>query len=416
MSIFMSMFKRPVKTLKIFKTFKTFKTFKRIISAAAVITMCMSETAFAQGSEAPDVRALGAVLMDAKSGRVLWEKNGDEPLPNASTTKILTCIIALESGMTDETVTVSKNAAAQPETSMGLAEGEQIKLGDLLYPLMLQSSNDAAVAIAEHISGSTEEFCQLMNERAREMGAADTLFETPNGLDKGEHHSTARDLAVITAYALENEDFREIISTPEKTVKSDRRTYIAVNKDRLLNEYEGALGVKTGFTGLAGHCFVGAAQRDGMTLISVVLGSGWGSTGKERKWTDTKNLLNYGFENFEYHTLCQAGEYVADIGVKNAYTDSVRTVLTDTVELPLTEEERASLSVEVILPKEAEAPISAGQKLGELVFMDDDGQVLAACGIAPETDVNKKDVKTTAQMLINYWINPKKSDILKDNA
>lgn len=395
------------------------RSYKRIIYLTAAVlmgVMGISETASAEEIKAPDVRALGAVLMDEKSGRVLWEKNSREPLPNASTTKIMTCILALESGMTEDTVTVSQNAARQPETKMGLSEGEEVKLGDLLYPLMLQSSNDAAVAIAEHIAGSTEEFCDMMDEKARELGALDTDFETPNGLDKGDHHSTAYDLALITAYALKNDEFREIISTPQKAIKSDRRTYTAVNKDRLLKEYDGALGVKTGFTGLAGHCFVGAAERDGMTLISVVLGSGWGSFGKERKWTDTKNILNYGFDNYEYYSICEAGDYIADIGVNGAYIDSVPAIASESLEVPLSEEERSSLSVDIKLPQKADAPLDEGEQIGEMVFKTADGESIAVCGIETEEAVDKKDVKTTAQMLIKHWINPWKSDILKYNA
>lgn len=392
------------------------KLSKKIISIVAVFIMCICETAFAEEIEAPDVRALGAVLVDEKSGRVLWEKNSKEPLPNASTTKIMTCILAIESGKTSDIVTISKNAAIQPETKMGLSTGEKIELGDLLYPLMLQSSNDAAVAIAEHIAGSVEEFCDMMNEKAEDIGAEDTKFETPNGLDKGEHHSTAYDLALITSYALKNDEFREIIATPEKTVKSDKRTYKVVNKDRLLNEYDGALGVKTGFTGLAGHCFVGAAQRDGMTLISVVLGSGWGTFGKERKWTDTKNILNYGFDNYDYYTLCKEGDYIADIDINGAYTDKVGLVVSESIDIPLTESERTSLSVEFNIPDDTDAPVEKGEIIGELVFKDAEGKNIAACGIEAEYDVDKKDIKTTAQMLIKHWINPVKSDILKDNA
>lgn len=392
------------------------KLLKRIISITSVFMICTANTVFAKEIKAPDVRALGAVLMDEKSGRVLWEKNSKEPLPNASTTKIMTCILALESGKLDETVIVSKNAAGQPETKMGLAEGEQIKLGDLLYPLMLQSSNDAATAIAEHIGGSVDEFCDMMDKKAKELGAEDTDFETPNGLDKGDHHSTAYDLALITAYALKNDEFREIISTPEKTVKSSKRTYTAVNKDRLLREYDGALGVKTGFTGLAGHCFVGATERDGMTLISVVLGSGWGSFGKERKWTDTKNILNYGFENYEYYTVCKEGDYIGDVSVNGAYRDSVSIVTAESIAVPLNDSERESLSVEINIPDEADAPVTGGEKAGEMIFKDGDGKEIAVCDVVFEYDIDKKDLKTTAQMLIKYWINPQKSYILKYNA
>ena len=371
----------------------------------AVLCLCLTLKGTALAGTEPEVKALGAVLMEAESGRVLWEKNAEAPLPNASTTKIMTCLIALESGMLDDTVTVSPNAASKPETRMGLSAGEKIKLRDLLYPMMLESANDAAVAVAEHIAGSEEEFCDMMDERAIEIGATDTDFETANGLDRDGHHSTAMDMALITAYALENEDFREIISAPSATVKSDRRTYTVANKDRLLKEYDGAIGVKTGFTGLAGQCFVGAAKRDGMTLISVVLGSGWGSSGKERKWIDTKNLLNYGFENFELYTLAEAGDFVSEVSVKGAYKDDVETEISKKVVIPLTVEERMGIKTKINVPMEINAPIEKGQTVGELSFFGTDGEILAKTDIIAAGEAAEKDFKSTALLLIKHWIN-----------
>ena len=371
----------------------------------AVLCLCLTLKGTALAGTEPEVKALGAVLMEAESGRVLWEKNAEAPLPNASTTKIMTCLIALESGMLDDTVTVSPNAASKPETRMGLSAGEKIKLRDLLYPMMLESANDAAVAVAEHIAGSEEEFCDMMDERALEIGAMDTDFETANGLDRDGHHATAMDMALITAYALENEDFREIISAPSATVKSDRRTYTVANKDRLLKEYDGAIGVKTGFTGLAGQCFVGAAKRDGMTLISVVLGSGWGSSGKERKWIDTKNLLNYGFENFELYTLAEAGDFASEVSVKGAYEDNVVTEISKKVVMPLTVEERMGIKTKINVPMEINAPIEKGQTVGELSFLSADGEILAKTDIIAAGDVAEKDFKSTALLLIKHWIN-----------
>lgn len=388
------------------------KLIKKIILIIVLITALCPQMA-AASQKAPDVKALGAVLIDGNSGRVLWEKNADTPLANASTTKIMTCILALESGKTEDTVTVSKNASVQPKTRMGLSEGERIGMEALLYALMLQSSNDAAVAIAEHVSGSVEAFCDMMDEKAAELGAADTDFETPNGLDKNNHHSTAYDMALITGYALNNDKFKDIISTEQITVDSDRRSYTIVNKNRLLREYDGAVGVKTGFTGKAGHCFVGAAERDGMLLISVVLGSGWGSAGKERKWTDTKNLLNYGFENYAYYDLCKKGEYIDSIPVKGSYNERVRAVIGEDITLPLTEYEREALYTELKLPESVDAPVKAGDELGMILFKNGSERVITECPLTAESGVDKKDIKTTAGMLIKHWINPKKSDILK---
>lgn len=392
------------------------KIYRKIISVSILITIIFTLNVKAEEMKAPDVKALGAVLMDEKSGRVLWEKNAFEPLANASTTKIMTCILAIESGKLDETVTASKNAAIQPKTQMGLSVGEQIKLKDLLYALMLQSSNDAAVAIAEHISGSVDDFCSLMNEKAQDIGAVDTNFETPNGLDKGEHHSTAYDMAVITCYAIKNETFTHIINTRQVNIKSDRRTYTVVNKNRLLNEYDGAIGVKTGFTGKAGNCFVGAAERDGMKLVSVVLGSGWGKVGKERKWIDTKNILNYGFGNYKYYDLCVSGDYIADIPVKNSYNKRVGVSVSKGITIPLNYDEKENIKAEIQLPDTIDAPVVKGDEIGSIIFKVNEETVLAECKLTADDNIAKKDVKTTASMLIKYWINPLKSDILKNNV
>lgn len=366
--------------------------------------------------KAPDVKALGAVLIDAQSGRVLWEQNGYEPLANASTTKIMTCVLALESGMLDDTVTVSANAASQPKVRMGLSAGEQIKLKDLLYALMLQSSNDAAVAIAEHIGGSVEAFCGMMNKKAAELGAKDTNFETPNGLDGENHHSTAYDMAMITKYALGVEGFKDIIGTKQISINSDKCTYSIVNKNRLLNEYDGAIGVKTGFTGKAGNCFVGAAERNGMTLISVVLGSGWGTVGKNRKWIDTKNILNYGFQNYLYYDVCVKKDYVDTIPVNNSYGESVRVCTAEDIRLPLNQSEREALYAELKLPENIDAPVKEGEEVGRIIFKTDSDTVIAESPLLACSTVNSKDVKTTAKMLIKYWINPMKSGILKNNG
>lgn len=382
---------------------------------AAVIAFQLPVNVCADEIKAPDVKALGAVLIDAESGRVLWEKNGYEPLANASTTKIMTCALALESGMLDDTVIVSANASCQPKVRMGLSNGEEIKLNDLLYALMLQSSNDAAVAIAEHIGGSVEEFCAMMNKKAVELGAADTNFETPNGLDAEEHHSTAYDMALITRYALGIDGFKELIATKSISIESNKCTYSIVNKNRLLSEYEGAIGVKTGFTGKAGHCFVGAAESDGMTLISVVLGSGWGTAGRQRKWIDTKNMLNYGFQKYDYFDICIKGDYIDTIPVNNSYGESIRVCTANDIKLPLSQAEREALYAEVKLPDKLDAPVKEGDEVGRILFKIDSDMVIAQSPLLACSTVNKKNVKTTMKMLLKYWINPMKSSILKNN-
>lgn len=330
---------------------------KSVFMFIAVILMSFNVYA----DDLPKLKSKAWVIMDMDSGRVLAENNGSEPMAMASTTKIMTAIYAIEHGNLADEVVVSKNAAAAPKVKMNLTPGEKISLENLLYALMLESANDSAVAIAEHIDGSVEEFCKNMTLEAEKIGAKDTVFETPNGLDKGKHHSTAEDMAVIAAYALKNDTFRSIIATPRITFSSGKKSYSLVNKDRLLTEYNGAIGVKTGYTGKAGHCFVGAAQKDGITLITVVLASGWGQAGKAAKWSDTKALLNYGFENFENKTVAEKGEELGEFEIEKGYEKFGKAVLKEGLTLPLCKNDRVEKRV-LLLPQKA--PVKAGDKVG----------------------------------------------------
>ena len=264
-----------------------------------IILFCLLFTVNAYGGvNTPQVNALSAVLIDGDTGRILWGKDENEPMAMASTTKIMTAIVTLENADISQKITVSKNATLAPPDKMHLVSGEELTIEQLLYALLMQSSNDAAVAIAESVGGSVENFCAMMNNKAKELGCKDTEFVTPNGLDKGNHHSTAYDMALIGAYAIKNREFMRISNTKNISFSSSKKSYSIVNKNQLLNTYNGAIGIKTGFTGKAGHCFVGAAKRDDVTLVSVVLASGWGTAGKAKKWQDTVKILNYGFDNY----------------------------------------------------------------------------------------------------------------------
>ena len=364
-----------------------------------IITFSFQINIYAENS--PKVNALGAVLMDFETGRILWGKNENEPLAMASTTKIMTAILAIESGKLDETLTVSKRAQSAPEVKLHILEGEQYTLKDMLYAMMLSSYNDTAVAIAEFIGGSVEDFCIMMTEKAKSLGCTDTVFKTPNGLDLDDHHSTAKDMAIITAYALKNDTFREIIKTPSYTVNGTK-THNVTNKDRLLTEYEGAIGVKTGFTGKAGHCFVGAAQRNGQTLISVVLGSGWGDTGKEQKWIDTKNILNYGFENFSDTEIVVEGDFTGNIPVTTSKKQFISTEMCDSVTLPLSEQEKQNIKINIVLPDSLEAPVLENTIIGKAeIFIND----IKECEVNIKTSENaeRNDIKVSSKKIFNIW-------------
>ncbi|MBQ7765542.1 MAG: D-alanyl-D-alanine carboxypeptidase [Lachnospiraceae bacterium] len=323
--------------------------------------------------------ARSALLMDAESGRVLYEENGYEVMPMASTTKIMTCILALESGKADEYVTVSRKAQGQPKVRLGIKEGESYNLKDLLYSLMLESHNDVAVAIAEYLGGSVDGFADMMNAKAAELGCENTFFVTPNGLDASragkQHGSTAYDMALITAYALDNKDFCEIIATGSYSFmeKAGQKQYTVYNKDAFLNMYEGAIGVKTGFTNGAGYCFVGAVKQGEATFISVVLASGW-PPNKSWKWADTKTLMNYGTQNYFYQSYIGEGTYgpleVEDGVVPEAYLTLER----EEVGMLLREDEEIVTEYELV--DKLTAPVEEGQIVGYERYVLN-GEVLA---------------------------------------
>lgn len=337
--------------------------------AGILILLLFLCSSLVYGAE-PTVSAQGAALVDGNSGRLLWGKDEEEPLAMASTTKIMTAILVLENGNLDDVVTVSKNAARQPEVHMDLRAEEQWKVGDLLSAMMLRSYNDTAVALAEHVSGSVEEFCKLMTQKAAEIGAKDTVFGSPNGLDSqipfAKHHSTAKDMSLIATYALKNEEFCRIIAQPEIAISdvTGKKQCQVTNADRFLREYQGAMGVKTGYTNKAGHCFVGAAEKDGVRLVTTVLGSGWGSSGKEKKWKDTKELMNYGFATFFPVEVVPKGKNCGKISVLHSKVGEVEAVLEHGYNGLFSKEEENNIKLSVLLPQNMEAPIQAGQQLG----------------------------------------------------
>lgn len=289
----------------------------RIITIVIALAMGMMPCQRVQAEQTNlDLYARGAVLMDADSGRVLYGKEEDTALPMASTTKIMTCILALERGNPEDEVEVSAYAASQPQVHLGMSKGERFYLQDLLYSLMLESHNDSAVAIAEYIGGTVEEFAGLMNDKAKEIGCENTRFITPNGLDAVEvidggevrHSTTARDLALIMRYCImespRREEFLDITGTAAYSFanRQGSRSYSCTNHNAFLNMMDGALTGKTGFTGGAGYCYVGALRRGERTFIVALLACGWPNH-KTYKWIDTRKLMEYGLKNYEYQNI-----------------------------------------------------------------------------------------------------------------
>ncbi len=254
------------------------------------------------------VSAEYACVIESDSAQVVYEKNARLKHSMASTTKIMTALLAVEKGTLDDVVTVSRNASLQEGSSIYLRAGDKIVMRDLLYGLMLNSGNDAAVAVAEHISGSTEEFAQLMTERARQIGANDTQFKNPNGLDADGHYTTAYDLALIARAAMRNEEFAEIVSTKSKkiTLQNNGADIYLSNHNKMLKFYDGAIGVKTGYTRATGRCLVSAAERADMRFIAVTLNA-------PDDWTDHKNMLDYAFGVCERKKIIEKGEVLKKV-------------------------------------------------------------------------------------------------------
>lgn len=253
----------------------------------------------------PSIHAQAAAVIDVTSERLIFHVKGDEQLPIASLTKIMTAIVAIEHGKLSDIVKVGKNAYAKEGSSIYLHLGEEMSLENMLYGLMLRSGNDAASAIAEHVGGSEEGFVHLMNEKARMLGLANTQFQNPHGLDAKGHYSSANDLAKLTAYALKNPHFKEIVRTPDKTAPNpnDPWDYKWLNKNKMLRFYEGADGVKTGYTKIAKRCLVSSASRGGQQLVVVTLNDG-------DDWNDHRKLLDFGFANYPLATIIKEGQQV----------------------------------------------------------------------------------------------------------
>ena len=315
---------------------RTFKisVLSRAVAAVLAIALfcCCSASADAESDktkkeEELQLYAQAAVLMDADSGRVLYGKNEKDVLPMASTTKIMTCILALEYGNTDEIVEVSAYAASMPKVKLYVKQGERYRLGDLLYSLMLESHNDSAVVIAEAVGGSVEEFASMMNQKARDIGCFDTYFITPNGLDatvndSGRVHSTtAVDLAKIMAYCVTDSPAKEEFLKITQTISYDftnadgKRSFHCSNHNAFLGMMKEAISGKTGFTNNAGYCYVGAVESEGRIFTVALLACGWPNN-RSYKWSDMKKLIAYGMERYAYRDIYEHHEF-GDILVRN---------------------------------------------------------------------------------------------------
>lgn len=347
----------------------------------------LPKTAFALAES-----ARSACLIDALTGNIVFEKDAYTRRPMASTTKIMTAIVALENSGMDETVKISANAQNQEGSSAYVRVGSDMRMGDLLYGLMLNSGNDAAVAIAEHIAGSTDRFASMMTDKARSIGAMDTAFANPNGLDDPEHFTTAHDLALIARYAMKNPDFAKIVSTKSiltHPINSDKELWF-INHNKLLRRYDGCIGVKTGYTKTSGRCLVSAAERDGMTFIAVTLNDG-------SDWSDHAQMLDYAFQAHTPREIISEGERV-----KTVSTDSGDCffVTASSFTMPFCEGHMKETELRTHLANNLAAPVNAGEKVGytEIIY---NGETVGTVDIISDSNIYGTDSLTAKNSFFN---------------
>lgn len=417
-----------------------------VLLPAQTVRVCAQEND--KDSTTSELYALSAVLMDADNGRILLQKNGTEVLPMASTTKIMTCILALEQANPDDYVSVSSYAAGMPKVHLGVRKGDVFRLGDLLYSLMLESHNDSAAIIAEHVGNclagggkrsadnSEEEskeailrFAGLMNSKAEEIGCTDTFFVTPNGLDailtyqdesgsevQRQHSTTASDLARIMSYCItdspKKEEFLSITRTPSYTFtdyklgedsqwQNGSRQFSCTNHNAFLNMMEGALSGKTGFTGKAGYCYVGALERDGKTFTIALLACGWPNH-KSWKWHDAKLLYEYGLANFEKKNIYEQAE-LSPVPVEGGIREET-TLQVQEQEISLLLSGQDEVHMELEVPESLAAPVEAGKTVGwETYYVN--GEIYAQLPITTEENVLQLTYRYCLDSILElFWL------------
>ncbi len=395
-----------------------------LLSIILIIGMLLQSTIYAKADEKTlRLYAKAAVLMDADSGRVLYERCGDEQLAMASTTKIMTLIVTLENANLEDIVTVSTYAASMPPVHLGIRNGEKYRLKDLTLSLMLESHIDSAVAIAEHVGGSVEQFAALMNQKAQEIGCKNTYYITPNGLDavQGEkfHSTTARDLALVMSYCItkspQKEKFLEITRTPNHTFTdvSGSRSFSCVNHNAFLSMMSGALSGKTGFTAKAGYCYVGALRRDGKTFVVALLACGWPNH-KTYKWSDTRALMEYGLEHYNYRSFDEVelpAEALKDIVVSNGQSSRIGEKIslpiktaTDTSGeegLLMREDEKVTVTLQKV--KGLTAPVAKGQQIGHISYIVGNEE-WKRINLITTGEIQPIDLKWCLHKVLRKWI------------
>ena len=349
------------------------------------------------GDKLPNVTALSAIVVEASTGHIIYARDENKKMFPASTTKMMTLIMALESDKLNEIVTVGKNAFGAEGSTLWLEVGDKIPLEDLLYGLIMHSGNDAAIAIAEHIDGDTKIFAEHMTKRARELGAYGTQFKNPNGLPDENHFTTAKDLATLAAHGFTLEKFEDIVSAKEKNfawVKGEE--HLLRNENQMLWLYRGGNGIKTGYTDLAGRCLVSSAKRDGVQIIAVVLDSLY-------LWNDSIALLDYGFENVGTKTIVRKNETIKKIPVVSGRKKYIDVKTANKIVVPEFKNDSDAYEVEYDIPKILTAPIKKGDTVGKISVKCDGKEIAATDIFAVESVEQKSFFRWLADTILNFF-------------
>lgn len=365
-----------------------------LLTAALLLSLLTVIASSEQPARTRTLSARSAALYEPETGRFLYSKNASVRMPMASTTKIMTALVAAECISLDEVVTIPYEAEGVEGSSAYLKCGDEVTAEELLYALLLRSANDAAVAIAYHTAGSVEAFADMMNERAEALGLCDTHFTNPHGLDDKEHYTTAHDLALIAAEAMKNDLIREICSTYKRGFVRDDLPILYVNHNKLLRGYDGAIGVKTGYTKKSGRCLVGAAERDELRFITVTLDA-------PDDWNDHKTLFDLGFATLEKIKLANEGDYTYTLPVTDGMADEVE-ITNPFGESVILDRGVHEVKEYVKLPDFASAPIKCGDILGEVIFTLD-GKETSRIKLVATADVEKKRPKNFFEKLIESF-------------
>lgn len=366
--------------------------YRTVRKALSLYILWFLITGVAYAAPPPILKAKSALLVDAETGQVLYELRADERRPMASTTKMMTAILLIERGNLDDLVVATENALRVRYANLNMAPGETIPLRDMLYAILLRSSNDGAVAAAEYLSGTEEQFVALMNEKARELGLTETHFANPHGLDHPNHYSTARDLAALARYCIQNPLFNEIVRTRKVRIlrSVNQEDVVIAARARSLRDIPGADGIKSGYTANAGRCFVGSVTRDGWRLISVVLGS----TDADK---DTHALIEWAYKQYTRVNLAEAGRTVGTVNVNQAKPNVVPIVASESLRIIVPRRWEGGIQPVLHLNR-AKPPLKRGQPVGELAAVVN-GKVVAKVPV-----VAAVEAKAITQANLAVWV------------